>query len=399
MLLGSMRDNRGVALLITLSIIAILVTAGLQLNRKTKATVDAAAAVKDRFTLTQMATGAIHSAMALLIKDAMETKVDSVQEDWADPDKIEEMFSEIPFDDGKVSLVISDELSKIQINALVDFPEGTKFNTTQRGLWERFADKLLKLYKETEDVSDMEETDPETIINSIKDWLDSKDDDAVSGLNGAESDYYMGLDPPYECKNGPFSHIGEVALVKGIPPELFNGFGDMLGLSSFLTIYGATDPSQASNSNDPNNPDTDSDTDSNNPPDNATEATSSQSTEQNFTYEGRININTADLPVLMALLPAEASEFAKNLYEYRIAKATDDTYLNDLTEEGWYKKVPGFGSVAIDEALITVNSSVFRITATASRHKSQLSLTAIVQREKDGKSGKWECKILNWLSE
>ena len=224
------KNNRGVALLITLSIIAILVTVGLQLNKKTRATVDAAAAQKDRFTLTQMATGAINIAMAMLVKDAIETKVDSVQEDWADPEKIEEMLEEIPFDDGKVSILISDELSRIQVNALVDFPEGMKFNATQQALWQRFSENLLKLYKETEDVSEMEETNPETIINSIKDWLDSKDDDAVTGLSGAESDYYMGLDPPYKCKNGPFAHIGEVALVKGIPPELFNGFGELLGL-------------------------------------------------------------------------------------------------------------------------------------------------------------------------
>lgn len=387
--LGRLRENRGVALLITLSIIAILVTTGLQLNRRTKATVDSAAAVKDRFTLAQMATGAIHSAMALLIKDATETQIDSVQEDWADPDKIEEMFSEIPFDDGKVSLVISDELSRIQINALVDFPEGTQFNATQRGLWERFADKLLKLYKETEDVSEMEETNPETIINSIKDWLDSKDDDAVTGLSGAESDYYMGLDTPYKCKNGPFSHIGEVALVKGIPPEVFNGMGDLLGLSSFLTIYGVSDPNAPSTPNEPDNT----------TPQSTTPQSTDQSKTPEFTYEGRININTAELPVLMALLPADASEFAKNLHDFRIAKTSEGTYLNDLSDQKWYEKVPGFTSIPIDESLIRLDSNVFRITATASRFKSQLTLTAIVQRQKNAESGKWECKILNWLTE
>ncbi|MGD9212647.1 MAG: type II secretion system protein GspK [Desulfobacteraceae bacterium] len=386
--LSGLKNNRGVALLITLSIITILVTVGLELNRRTKATVDAAATLKDRFTLTQMATGAIHTGMALLIKDAKDTQIDSVQEDWADPDKIEQMLNEIPFDDGKVSLVISDELAKIQVNALVDFPEGTQFNITQRALWERFMDKLLKLYKETEDVSDMEETDSETIINSLKDWLDSKDDDAVTGLSGAESDYYMGLDNPYKCKNGPFSHLGEVALVKGIPPELFNGFGDLLGLSNFLTIYGAVEAGAGGT--------TDSDSST------TEEITESdESKEADFTYEGKININTADLPVLMALLPAEASEFAKNLYDYRIAKAGDETYLNDLSQEGWYQNVPGFAGLTIEdeENLITLSSSIFRITATAIRFKAQLTLTAIVQRQKDKESGKWECKVLNWLIE
>lgn len=394
MALDGWKNNRGIALLITLSIITILVTAGLQLNRKTKATVDAAAAQKDRFTLTQMATGAINIAMAMLIKDAVETKVDSVQEDWADPETIEEVLAEFPFGEGsKVSLVITDEMSRIQINALVDFPEGMKFNATQRSLWERFAEKLLKLYKETEDVSEMEETDPETIINSIKDWLDSKDDDAVTGLSGAESDYYKGLDPPYECKNGPFSHIGEVALVKGIPPELFNGMGELLGMSSYLTIYGATD------SDSPQPPD--SGDDSPQPPSAPPPSSGAfgESEGGKFSYDGRININTAELPVLMALLPEESADAAKVLVEFRLAKAEDDTYVNDLSDPGWFKNVPGFSGIDIDESLITVNSNFFRITATASRYKAKLTLSAVVQREKSGKNGQWQCKILNWQTE
>jgi general secretion pathway protein K len=383
---GNLKSSRGMALLITLSVIAILVTVGLQLNKKTRATVDTAAAQKERFTLNQMATGAVNVAMAMLIKDAVETKVDSVQEDWANPEKIEEMLTEIPFDEGKVAIIITDELSRIQVNALVDFPEGMKFNATQQALWQRFSENLLNLYKETEDVSEMEETNPETIINSIKDWLDSKDDDAVTGLSGAESDYYMGLDPPYKCKNGPFSHLGEVALVKGIPPELFNGLGELLGLSSYLTVYGAV-----SNTSPP--------ADASSPENNGASTNTDQIKDGKFTFEGRININTADLPVLMALLPQEAADFAKNMYEFRILKAEDDSYVNDLSDPGWYKNVPGFSSIEIDESLITVRSDFFRITATATRYKAKLTVSAVVQREKNGKSGKWECKILNWQTE
>jgi general secretion pathway protein K len=386
------KSNQGVALLITLSIIVILVTVGLQLNKKTRATLDATAAQKDRFTLTQMATGAVNLAMAMLIKDAIETKVDSVQEDWADQEKIKEMLAEIPFDDGKVSIAISDELSRIQVNALVDFPEGMKFNATQQTLWQHFLENLFKLYKETEDINemeginDMEDTNPEAIINSIKDWLDSKDDDAITGLSGAESDYYNGLDPPYKCKNGPFSHLGEVALVKGIPPELFNGSEELIGLSSYLTVYGAVS-------------DTSPPADDSNRGNIESLRKTAQTKDGNFTYEGQININTADLPVLMALLPPEAADFANNLYDFRILKAGDDTYLNDLSNPNWYKNVPGFTSIDIDESLLTVNSDFFRITATASRHKTKLTVSAVIQREKNGKSGKWECRILNWQIE
>jgi len=65
-----------------------------------------------------------------------------------------------------------------------------------------------------------EDATPTAIINSLKDWLDSGDDDAITGLSGAESSYYQSLDIPYPCKNGPVLHVGELALIKGIIPEL-----------------------------------------------------------------------------------------------------------------------------------------------------------------------------------
>lgn len=53
----------------------------------------------------------------------------------------------------------------------------------------------------------------QSIGDSILDWID-KDEDPH--LSGAESDYYMGLDPPYMAKNGPMDDISELLLVKGI---------------------------------------------------------------------------------------------------------------------------------------------------------------------------------------
>jgi len=61
-----------------------------------------------------------------------------------------------------------------------------------------------------------------TIKDSILDWMDKNDD---PGLSGAESDYYMSLDPPYMAKNGPMADISELLLIKGISdnPEIYWG--------------------------------------------------------------------------------------------------------------------------------------------------------------------------------
>lgn len=57
-------------------------------------------------------------------------------------------------------------------------------------------------------------------IGSILDWIDRDDSEH---LQGAESEYYMGLDPPYEAKNGPMDDITELLLIQGVTPEMFRG--------------------------------------------------------------------------------------------------------------------------------------------------------------------------------
>ena len=61
-----------------------------------------------------------------------------------------------------------------------------------------------------------------TIVNSILDWISPGDNQRVQG---AKSDYYQNLDPPYVAKNGPIDDLSELLLVKGIRdnPEIYWG--------------------------------------------------------------------------------------------------------------------------------------------------------------------------------
>lgn len=58
------------------------------------------------------------------------------------------------------------------------------------------------------------------LIDSILDWIDP--DDEVRP-NGAESEYYMRMTPPYLAKNGPIDDLGELLMVRGVTPELVWG--------------------------------------------------------------------------------------------------------------------------------------------------------------------------------
>ncbi|HEX4263412.1 MAG TPA: general secretion pathway protein GspK [Verrucomicrobiae bacterium] len=59
------------------------------------------------------------------------------------------------------------------------------------------------------------------IVDGILDWVDRDDN---SRANGAETDYYQGLTPPYVSKNGPIDDISELLLIKGIRdnPEIYS---------------------------------------------------------------------------------------------------------------------------------------------------------------------------------
>ncbi len=349
-------NNRGMAILITLSVVTVLIAASLELNRRVRASVFSAATTRDRLTLSVMASSGIHAAMAMLVKDKMESEIDSVQEDWANPDKISSIIMSIPFDEGNVTFKISDELGRIQANALVTFPESRKFNESQRILWDRF----LRLFIS----SDLFETEsnPTAIICSVKDWLDSGDDDAITGLNGAESGYYQDLDPGYPCKNGLFSDLSELLLVKGIMPEFYYGTEEAPGVSEYMTVYGI----QISGDN-------------------------------KFTFKGKININTAGLPVLISLMPEGYEDLAPMLDEYR--KETSGTeYIHDLSSPTWYKNVPGCGDIKIDSNIITTSSDVFRIESTAALHDMKITIISIVKREQEKKDKKWKCRVLSMYS-
>lgn len=58
------------------------------------------------------------------------------------------------------------------------------------------------------------------VTDSILDWIDPDDQPRLSG---AESDYYLGLQPPYQAKNGPLDDLTELMLIRGVSPDMFHG--------------------------------------------------------------------------------------------------------------------------------------------------------------------------------
>jgi len=99
--------------------------------------------------------------------------------------------------EGTVSLTLAEQESKININT---------------------ADGPL-----LQQVLSVQGADPNSISvvsDSVLDWIDADDNTRPAG---AESDYYLGLNPPYYAKNAPMDSIEGLLLVKGVTPEMFKG--------------------------------------------------------------------------------------------------------------------------------------------------------------------------------
>jgi len=357
-------NDHGVALIITLTVIALILTTAFELNRKAGVSIEFAGISKDRVALSYMTSSGIHMGMAFLIKDKDEggnKQVDSLQEDWADPEVVAEAIMDIPFEEGALTVGISDELGRIQVNALLNYPDGREVAPVQERMWERFLG-YLNLLNPSESSDD--DTSPTAIINSVRDWLDFGDDDAITGVTGAESDYYQDLEPPYSCRNGPMAHIEELLLIKGLP-DLVANVGGFEMIEGLITVHGIWPDASG----------------------------------KKFTFPGKININTADLYVLAAMLPQEEAHLAQEIIDYR-EEMSDGSYTHpDLSNPAWYKNASGLEDVTIEDGLIATSSDLFRIVATAEVNKVKSSVTAVVFREKVKKTGKYTCRILSWETE
>ncbi len=334
----------------TLAFIALAISLAVETNRQSRWAIESTGAVRNAVIAEQMAAAGVHAAMAVLIQDRYDSETDHLEETWADPVKLKEALSTVTFEGGYLEVRIADEMARLQINALVDFPQSRSFNPDQRQIMIRLIEQVRQ---NLESQSDLSATD---LVNAIKDWLDTGDDNAITGLNGAESDYYEALSPPYKARNGPIIHIADLARIKGVTPELFEGRNDIPGLREFMTAFGV---GPAANGE--------------------------------FTFSGKINLNTASQEVIAALMPPESKDMAEALVQYR-----DEADAAVFESQTWYLDIPGAAGLASMTNSISQSSNIFRIQATANRDQFQHATSAVVERRIAAEGKGWTCRILSW---
>jgi len=175
---------------------------------------------------------------------------------------------------------------------------------------------------------------------SIVDWRDTNTDVTASG---ADSEYYLRLPDPYECKNGPLETVEELFLIRGATRDIlfgqdvnrngvidlgesessfsgtFSSSGSMLnrGIIGLVTVYGAQ-PATASSSGGGSSK--------------SSSSKSGSSTPTATTPTGLVNVCTAPKEVLLCLPGLEESDVTSLLAK----RATSGT---DLTTTLWVFEV------------------------------------------------------------
>jgi DNA uptake protein ComE-like DNA-binding protein len=155
----------------------------------------------DRIQAHYLALAGIEKAKALLYRDAQDRSRSQKNHSGNFYDDAQQ-FREIPFGRGVFSVIrrgradegggiifgISDEESRLNVNTAS-------------------ADGLAKLQNMTPDVA-------AAIVN----WRGG-DNTTVA----AEAQYYAGLQPPYQPRNGPFQTVRELLMVRGVTPDFLLG--------------------------------------------------------------------------------------------------------------------------------------------------------------------------------
>lgn len=201
------RGRPGIALLAAMLAIALMTILIVDFTTSAGLGYRGAANQADELRAYYLARSGVEVGLAILQQNTIATTPppntastvkphDSLDQLWAQP------TPPIPVDGGTAAVTIVDEDRKVNVNLLFD-PRKRQPDPT----WMGIAGNVLTNIGLSPD-----------LLPIIIDWLDP---DSVESAGGAEADYYLGLTPPYEPRNGPLPTIYDLRMLKGMNDAAF----------------------------------------------------------------------------------------------------------------------------------------------------------------------------------
>jgi len=204
-------DERGVALLLALLVLALLVALILEFDVEARREYRDAAAFRDNFKTTVLTRAAVQAARAVLQQDLLKDKqlgqiYDAQTDLWAFP------IEKYSIGDGLLTAQIIDERGKFNLNDLA--------TAGDPAAKQKKVSRIKRLFE-------LLQINPD-LVDAIVDWVDSDD---VPEAAGAETLYYQGIRPSYRAANSPLQTGRELRLIKGMTPEIVEK------LLRYVTVY------------------------------------------------------------------------------------------------------------------------------------------------------------------
>ena len=195
--MNSCKTQTGIALLTAILVLALAVIAATSISANHQLSIRRTENIVFGSQVWSYLHGGEAWAKVVLARDLDDSNdYDHISEAWATE------LPALPLPGGYISGKIYDEQGKININNLLSDDE---INPLTRTRLERLL-LLLEL--------------DQTLIQAVIDWMDPN----VEAIppNGAEDDYYTGLEYPYLAANQAMQHISELRLVKGFTQEVYD---------------------------------------------------------------------------------------------------------------------------------------------------------------------------------
>lgn len=142
------------------------------------------------------------------------------------PDEVWGLGFQVPLEDGvgDLAAVIEDANSYFNLNSLAGNVLDPSRNPTDPVPYtpsQRMFIRLLQTLRSPEDPQRPLVQGPAEaagILEAVVDWMDS--DNVESGLNGAETNFYLSQPQSYRPADMPFRSVEELRMVRGITPEI-----------------------------------------------------------------------------------------------------------------------------------------------------------------------------------
>lgn len=207
----SAMDERGVVLPMVLLAVSLLMVAVLGFDTEARRELKEAAAFRDGMSASALTWAGLQTARAILLQDTLSDlkagqAFDSLTDSWGLPS------NSVALGDGFVSVSISDERSKLNVNDLAAAQDSKQ------------RDIIVLRFKRLFTALSI---DPQ-LVEAIVDWVDPDD---LPERNGAERSYYETLIPPYRPPNEAVQTLDDLRLVRGMTEEYFQR------LQRYITVY------------------------------------------------------------------------------------------------------------------------------------------------------------------